>query len=254
MADEPKDKDGDGGEPNLEEMVKKAVERETQGLKRKNGELLEANKKYTERLRAFGDLDPEEVREKLDAYDDLTAGGKPPEGGEAAIQAAVIRAQRKADRERERIEATLAQTKEALDVAMQKGRDFLLNSALDGAIGEVGIAGPYREAVRLLHRDKVATALADEPEMSPEAASRIANDVLQQFVATDMGKHYVGAPVTNGGGAKGSQSAAKGGVAGAKPVHQMTERDKAQFVDEHGLDAFKTLLNSSPGTASANAA
>lgn len=201
----------------FKQAVADAVAAEVEGLKAKNAELIAKNKK----LQAGATIDPadyaaleaERDQFKQQAIDAQKAAAKAQKDAEAA-------AKRAAD----------------TDAAFNR---TLTEAALTEQLTKAGVTNA-------VHLKAAKALLASGLQVVDENGTRVvkAGDValdkhITDWAGSDEGKHFVTARDTNGGGAQGG---GRGGN-GAKPIKEWSDAEKAGFIRENGLEAFKQLVH-----------
>lgn len=191
------------------------VEEEVKGLKAKNNELIEANKK----LRKGQEIDPAEFQALEAERDDLR--GKLSEANKAVAKA------------NKAAEDAIKKATET-DTAYSKS---LSDAALTEALTKAGVTNP-------VHLKAAKALLASGVQVVDENGSRVVkagdkalSDFITEWAGGDEGKHFVGPAGTTGDGAQGA-----GRFTGTAPKRsEMSVTDKAAYVNKHGQEAFLKL-------------
>lgn len=171
----------------IDQMIADAVAKETDGLKKKRDELLgklKETKQTAEEIAAAKEKAEMELAEKS--------------GNIEAVKKQISESYGK---EKAALEAKLA--------AMQGNlHKLVVDDGLTNALVKAGVAAP------LLPAAKALLQTSHKIEIGDDLTAKIDNDNLSDFVVKwsqgESGKHFVAAPVNNGGGAKGQNGAAKG--------------------------------------------
>lgn len=211
--------DIDVNAPEFKQAVAAAVEKETGGLKEKNKELLDELKPLKEKMEKFKDFDPAE-------YSRLKALER--DGKDKEIKDPVEL--------RNRIEAEFAPKLTAAEKRAEEAETKLKQRTIDGeltsALIDSGVSKEFLPAAKALITSGRKVDVTDGGAIvDGKPVSAFAKD----FAASDEGKHFVSAPNSQGGGAKGG---AGGDPAKGKQLSEMSNADKAAFIREHGPQAW----------------
>jgi hypothetical protein len=190
--------------PEVKQAIADAVAAEVQGLKAKNAELIEANKK----LRKGQEVDPEEYSRLEQANEDLK--GKLAEASKALG---------KSTKDLE------AANKRASDIDAAYNRS-LVDSALSDALTKAGVTNPVHiKAAKAMHAAQLQVAV-DGDNRVIKAGDKALADFITEWAASDEGKFFVAAPASHGDGARGGHR----GNANTKSVTR-AELDKMSPTD-----------------------
>lgn len=174
--------DIDTNSDEFKQAVAEAVAGEVEGLKRKNGELIDQVKK----LRKQTEIDPAEVAALEAERDDWKA--KANEATKAAAKAT---------------KAAEDATKRAADIDTAYAGS-IKDAALTEALSKAGVTPALLKAAKALHGS--ALQVVDENGVrTVKAGDKALAEFITEWAGSDEGKHFVAAPDSNGGGAHGSQ-------------------------------------------------
>lgn len=205
-------------ETEVAKLVQEKVEAETKGLKAKNDELLGEIKGFKQK---FDGVDPDEFKKLKGAQRDADDKNSDPV------------------KMRERIEQELApkltEAEKRATTAESKLDSYIKDNQLTAALVEAGVAKEFLPAAKALLQASRTVEVKD-------GGAIIDGKSIAEFVkawAGGEGKAFISAPNNNGGGGKGG---AGGGAAGKK-ASEMTRTEKAKFMKENGLDAWKEKVD-----------
>lgn len=182
-----------------------AAEKQVDGLKTKNDELLG-------KLGKFKHIDPEMYEQLVEFKKEIDEGKRQKllDDGDSEK----IIEQMKSDHAKE-IEKLTGER----DGLSEENRKLIVSQSLSEAMSQAEIAGPYQEAFLALIGSKVAIADGEEGKRAV-IGDKSVSDYVSEFVGTDTGKHFVKASPSTGAGATGSQTSEPGSnnpFAGDKP-------------------------------------
>lgn len=201
---------GKGGPPDIEKLVRDAVERETGGLKRKNEELLGKLKKYS----SLGDVDPDEVKTALEFRAKQEEEKKRSEGN---FEQWRLDIQKKHSEEVAKRDSSLTKARERLGNAV-KGR------AIDEAIAAAEGIRPMLlpELSRFVRVSKLddddgepAVEVVDERgsiRLNDKGLPMTVNELAAAYRADKVWAGAFRAPSTSGSGGRAGGMTAQGGV------------------------------------------
>jgi hypothetical protein len=202
--------------PEVQEAITAAVEKATAPLVAKRDELLGEVKK----LRKGREIDPAEV-EKLETEIDALKG----QLSEAT------KAARKAAQDAEKATKALAD-------AEGYTANLLRDGALTEALVKAGVTNPvHQKAAKALLREQVAV-VAEGDQKIAKVGDKAVGDFITEWAGSDEGKHFVTAQEANGGGSQGGY---RGGKGPAPKRSEMNHVQKAEFIKEHGPEAYSKL-------------
>jgi hypothetical protein len=200
----------------IKDAIAAAVEDATRGLKDKNTELLGKLKKAQQGQQ----IDPADYAALEAERDDLKA--KLTDANKSATKAlkdAEAAAKRAAD----------------LDSAFNNS---LKEAALTEALTKANVTNPaYIKAAKAVLAAQ-ANVVEENGARIVKAGDKALADYITEWAGSDEGKHFVTAPDTNGGGAQGGSRV----TPGSKPIKEWSDAEKAGFIRENGLDAWKKQL------------
>lgn len=172
------------GKKLLDELAEKHAS--IDGLKAKNAELIEANRRFKESAEA-SKAEAEAANAKVDELKNIDV--------ETAVANAT--SQLKADYEK---------VSKALELKEKEVRDSKIETTLNDAINSAGIASQHQKAVKALLRSENVIDI-DEVDQNVKVGGKPLSDFVTEWSRGESGKYYVKATENNGGGAQGSQSA-----------------------------------------------
>lgn len=199
--------------PEVKQAIAEAVAEEVKGLKAKNAELLELNK----RLRKNAEIDPAELeaveRERDEWKEKAVAAEKQAKKATADLEAAI----------------------KARDEIANAYTGSLKESALTDALTKAGVTNP-------VHLKAAKALLAGAVEVAEENGARVVKagdkalvDFITEWAGGEEGKHF-------------RTISAEGGNAHALPPggeslkrSQMSVAAKAEYIGKHGADAYNKL-------------
>lgn len=201
--------------PEVKQAIADAVAEEVKGLKAKNAELIDANKK----LRKGQEIDPadlERAENERDQYkQQLNDANKALKKANTDVEAANKRA----------------------DAAEGFGTKLLVENGLNEALAKAGVTNP-------VHQKAAKAMLGGQVQIVADGDSRVAKvgdkalaDFVTEWAGSDEGKHFVTAADVSGGGAQGASRASS---APSKRT-EMNHAQKADYIRKHGQDAYNSL-------------
>lgn len=199
--------------------LQKLIDKETEGLKSKNSELLGEIKKQKDSFKSIQDqLDEiKEAKEKAEQEAAEKSGD---------VEQIKENLQKQHQKELEKIKAELEQKSGLLN-------QTLIDNGLKSALVKANIAPQHLEAVEALIRMKTKAEITDK---DGQAVATLDGVPISEFVEAwsqgDTGKHYIAAPKNEGGGANGSNS---GGKAATARKAEMSVKEKTAFIREKTL-------------------
>lgn len=168
--------------PEIKQAIADAVAAEVSGLKAKNAELIEANKK----LRKGQEVDPADFERIEQERDELR--GKLSEANRALT---------KANKTAEEA------TKRATDIEGAY-HGSLRDAALTDELTKAGVTNPvHLKAAKALLSSQVAVAIDGDARVV-KAGDKGVGDFIKEWAGSDEGKHFTAPTNSNGGGAQGS--------------------------------------------------
>lgn len=195
---------------------------DVQGLKKKRDELLEAQRKLREQLKAFDGLDPEAARQALEELE--------------AREADKLKDKGEFDKLREKIEAKHSEEVAKIRAEVEKRDGFierlLIENALSEAIEKAGVLPQYREAVKALLRQKGPKVVQDDGDYRAVFETDMGEATISTYVETwarsDEAAAFLPASGKSGSGATGSGGGSGSGHANPwkKETFNITEQGR----------------------------
>lgn len=205
--------------------LQKLIEKETEGLKTKNAELLGEVKKTKDSFKSIQD----QLDEIKAAKEEAEAAAAEKSGDVEKIKTSLAQ---KHQKELDAIKAQLEQSKAMLN-------QTLIDKGLSDALVKANVAPHHMPAVTALIK---ATAKAEIIDQDGNAVAMFDGKPINEFVQAwsqgDMGKHYIAAPNNGGGGASGSNG---NGGAGTGKKADWSVKQKTDFIRENGKEAYDKL-------------
>jgi hypothetical protein len=167
--------------PEVQAAIDAAVEAATSGLKTKNQELLDKNKK----LMKGQEIDPQTVVD-LEAQVDKLQGE--------------LSASQKSAKESVKTLETLQGQLKAETGFTQK---LLIDNGLTDELVKNGVAPQFLPAVKAMFAGQ-AQIVAEGDTRTAKIGDKSVSDFVKAWAASDDGKHFVKAPENSGGGSQGS--------------------------------------------------
>lgn len=193
-------KENDEGKKLLSELT----EGEIEGLKTKNGELIELNKRWK--------------REKEEATTKLqTAQEELEEAKNTDVEAAVKKATDKLNRD-------LADKDKAINDLQDKNRKSIIDRSLEEALNKANIAKHHIPRVKSFIRTENKIEI-DETENVAKIGDKNILAFVTEWAQGEDGKHYVAAAQNSGGGASGSKGANNNGG----DVSKLSPKEKLKY-------------------------
>lgn len=166
--------------PEVQDAIRAAVEKATEGLSSKNRELLAEVKE----ARKGREVKPEDVAKLEDQIDTLKE--QLGEATKAAKQAA-----KDAETARKDLDTERTQTNR-----------LLVDNGLTDALVKAGVTNPvHQKAAKALLREGVAL----DADKALRVGDKPLADYITEWAGGDEGKHFVAAPPAQGGGAQGAR-------------------------------------------------
>jgi len=195
--------------------VAEAVAAEVEGLKRKNAELIDANKK----LRKGQEIDPAEL-ERIEAERDEWKGKA--QAAEKAVKKA----------EGERDAAIKARTD--TDTAFN---NTLRDAQLTEALAKVGVTNPVHLKYAKAELASQASVVEENGTRVVKVGEKMLDAFVTEWAGTEEGKTFIDPSGTTGFSAHGA-----GRPSGAQPKRsEMNHANKANYIREHGQEAYESL-------------
>jgi hypothetical protein len=167
--------------PEIQAAIDAAVEAATSGLKTKNQELLDKNK----RLMKGQEIDPQTVVD-LEAQVDKLQGE--------------LSASQKSAKESVKTLETLQGQLKAETGFTQK---LLIDNGLTDELVKNGVAPQFLPAVKAMFAGQ-AQIVAEGDTRTAKIGDKSVSDFVKEWAVSDDGKHFVKAPENSGGGSQGS--------------------------------------------------
>lgn len=167
--------------PEIQAAIDAAVEAATSGLKSKNQELLDKNKK----LMKGQEIDPQTVVD-LEAQIDK-------------LQSDLTVSQKSAKESVKTLETLQGQLK----VETGFTQKLLIDNGLTDELVKNGVAPQFLPAVKAMFAGQ-AQIVAEGDTRTAKIGDKSVSDFVKEWAASDDGKHFVKAPENSGGGSQGS--------------------------------------------------
>lgn len=167
----------------VKDAIAAAVAEEVKGLKAKNAELIEANKK----LRKNAEIDPAELEAVERERDEWKE-----KAGEAT------KALGKAAKELEAANKRAADTENAFTSTLK-------DAALTEALTKAGVTPALLKAAKALHSASLQV-VDDNGSRVVKAGDKALGEFITEWAGSDEGKHFVAAGDSNGGGSQSGRS------------------------------------------------
>lgn len=198
-------------EQSIAEQIKVAVEEATNGLAKKNSELL-AELKDARKGKQIDPAELDKLQEKVDGLENqLNASQK------------TIKEQQKA----------FEQTKAALDSESGFTSKLLLDNGLTDALVKAGVATPFLPAVKAMLSSQAKIAI-DGDVRKAVIGDKDLSAFVTEWATSDDGKHYIAAPQNNGGGASGGSNSTGQQVVNRSTFDAMSHPERASFAKSGG--------------------
>lgn len=198
-------------EQSIAEQIKVAVEEATNGLVKKNSELL-AELKEARKGKQIDPAELDKLQEKIDGLENqLTVSQK------------TIKEQQKA----------FEQTKAALDSESGFTSKLLLDNGLTDALVKAGVATPFLPAVKAMLSSQAKIAI-DGDVRKAVIGDKDLSAFVTEWATSDDGKHYIAAPQNNGGGASGGSNSTGQQVVNRSTFDAMSHPERASFAKNGG--------------------
>jgi alanyl-tRNA synthetase len=203
--------------PEVQDAIKAAIEKATEGLSNKNRELLAELKE----ARKGREVKPEDVEKLESTIDNLKE--QLAEQTKTAKQAA---------KDAEKATKQLADAQAATD-------RLIVDSGLTDALVKAGVTSPvHQKAAKAILREAGISVVAEGDLKVAKVGEKALGDFITEWAGGDEGKHFVSAPDTHGGGAQGAY---RGGTP-SKPLKDWSDADKGRYIRENGLAKWNELL------------
>ncbi len=167
--------------PEIQAAIDAAVEAATGGLKTKNQELLDKNKK----LMKGQEIDPQTVVD-LEAQVDK-------------LQAELVTSQKSAKETGKSLETLQTQLKAETGFTQK----LLIDNGLTDELVKNGVAPQFLAATKAMFAGQ-AQIVAEGDTRTAKIGDKSVSDFVKEWAASDDGKHFVKAPENSGGGSQGS--------------------------------------------------
>ena len=167
--------------PEIQAAIDAAVDAATGGLKTKNQELLDKNKK----LMKGQEIDPQTVVD-LEAQVDK-------------LQAELVTSQKSAKETGKSLETLQTQLKTETGFTQK----LLIDNGLTDELVKNGVAPQFLAATKAMFSSQ-AQIVAEGDTRTAKIGDKLVSDFVKEWAASDDGKHFVKAPENSGGGSQGS--------------------------------------------------
>lgn len=114
---------------------------------------------------------------------------------------------------------------------------LLIDSGITEALAKGGVAPHYLPTLKS-HLKSQAQIKSENGAFSAVLGEKPLAEGVAAFLASEDGKHFIGAPASSGGGASGG---GKSGSGGAEKRSAMSIGQKTAYISEHGQDAYLKL-------------
>ncbi len=185
--------------PEIQAAIDAAVEAATSGLKSKNQELLDKNKK----LMKGQEIDPQTVVD-LEAQIDK-------------LQSDLTVSQKSAKESVKTLEALQTQLKAETGFTQK----LLIDNGLTDELVKNGVAAQFLPAAKAMFASQAQIVAEGETRIA-KIGDKSVSDYVKDWAASDEGKHFVTAPANGGGGSQGG----RGSDTGQKTINRETFNNK----------------------------
>lgn len=197
------------------------------GLKSALAKEKAAAKAAKEALAKYDGFDPEEFQRLKEAAEAAEAKKLEAEGNYKEI--------------RERDAKAFAKEIEKRDAEIGRRDKFIeklvVENELNAAIEKVGVISELKDGARALFMIKGAKVVATEDGYNGLLGDVPISDYVESWAKTDEAAHYLRPTGAGGSGTKSGKAA----PSGSKPRSEMTNAEKAAFIDKHGQAAYFDL-------------
>lgn len=227
---------GDGVEDDKITAVIDAINEETEGLVRTKDKLREQVKDLDKRLKAFKDVDLEEIAQLRAELEDLRNSGDQGDGEGRKINAE----ERKAIEERatKKLQEQLSSVETRLSEVTSRYHATLSERELRDAIAKVGVKSEAQDIIYRAFRNEAKVEDVDGELVvqikSKDGLNLSPAEFLADWAKTDSAKEFIKAPDHSGGGARGGGGPGKGKTLTRAQFDQLGDGDRKQFVTDGG--------------------
>jgi hypothetical protein len=188
----------------LDAKISAAVEAATAKLAAQNEKLLGEVKNARQRVEAFKDYDPDQVKEALE---------KAKEARKQAADALADRGQyeKALKTATENHQNEMAKVTQERDTALKEVKGLVVSTAINGGMAAIGVPGPLQPAVAAMLREQISVIDQDGKRMAM-VGDKTVTDHMQAWSESDEGKFFVGDVGNQGGAASGGKGAGTGGT------------------------------------------
>lgn len=188
--------------PEVQQAIKDAVDKEVQGLKAKNSELLAKV--------SSGKATAEELAKAQEALKEIEDAKLKDEANWQELEG--------------RLRAEMNEKESVLKSTNESLTNTIIGERLTSELLAAGVAPHFLEAVKAMLRSQVALE-----ENKAVAEGQPLNEYIKAWAESDTGKHFVAAPDNSGGGAPGSKN--------SKPVSKkFNEMSSQELTELHRTD------------------
>lgn len=184
-------------------------------------------KEAREALKRYDGIDPEEFQRLKEAADAAEAKKLEAEGNYKEIRERDAKAHAK---ELEKRDAEIGRR----DRFIEK---LVIENELNAAIEKVGVIPELKDGARALFMIKGAKVVATEDGYNGLLGDVPISDYVESWAKTDEAAHYLRPTGAGGSGTKSGKAAPSGN----KPRSEMSNAEKAAFIDKHGQAAYFDL-------------
>ena len=197
--------------PEIQAAIDSAVEAATGGLKTKNQELLDKNKK----LMKGQEIDPQTVIDLEAQIDKLTTD---------------LSAANKVSKDSLKVMETLQGRLSSETGFTSK---LLLDNGLTDALVKAGVSAPFLPAVKAMLSSQ-AKITVDGDVRKAVIGDKDLSAFVTEWATSDDGKHYISAPSNSGGGASGGSNSTGQQVVNRSQFDAMSHPERASFAKNGG--------------------
>jgi|AntDeeMetagen192_2_1112575.scaffolds.fasta_scaffold01425_5 chromosome segregation ATPase len=215
----------------VDEQIKAALAKETEGLKAKRDELLADVRKQKD--------DKAELNDRLqkleDSQEDAARAKAEAEGNVDEIKAQVAK---EYDRKLERLQKDLDASAQKYEAEHGVNKRLLIDNGLTDALTQAGVAKELMPAARARLKEQGIELEDIEGERQARIDGKDISEYVSEWSQGDEGRHFISAANNGGGGANG----ANGGGQAAPKLSDMNESERVAFA-QRDPDGFRRAAN-----------